>query len=476
VSGDGAADNDAGGRGRRLRSLFSLHGRIGPRRYLALGAALMALKFALDAAVVHALFVKPWQPWFYLLPLRWSDTYPDELPWQHLVFAAISLPFVWIGVALTVRRLRDARVATWHVIWFVLPLVNLILFGVLSLLPGKDEMDQTRASLGHDADEWLGHLGAERRRLAVIGWFTSIGVTLGLVSLATVLHLYGTGLFVAAPWLQGFVLGVFLCAPGPRSAWSVARAALTAELCVCGLLLALGIEGVACVIMAAPLVVPMGVLGALTARLLLRDRWDLPARLARQISALAILVGPALLLGENVMAPEPSTYAVTTRLVVHAPPEQVWQHVVAFPELPPPREFLFRAGIAWPQSAHIDGDGKGAVRHCTFNTGSFVEPIEVWDPPRLLKFGVIESPQPMIEWNPLWPRLDAAHLHGFFAARSGQFELVPLADGTTQLEGTTWYSHGLWPESYWRLWSDLLVHTIHRRVLEHVRALSEGRR
>ena len=64
---------------------------------------------------------------------------------------------------------------------------------------------------------------------------------------------------------------------------------------------------------------------------------------------------------------------------INAPPEAVWKQVVAFSEIPPPTELLFRAGIAYPVRAEITGHGPGAVRHCVFSTGPFVEPIEIWD-------------------------------------------------------------------------------------------------
>ncbi|NBP97360.1 MAG: hypothetical protein EBU25_05975 [Burkholderiaceae bacterium] len=38
----------------------------------------------------------------------------------------------------------------------------------------------------------------------------------------------------------------------------------------------------------------------------------------------------------------------------------------------------------------IVGKGVGSVRHCNFTTGSFVEPITVWDEAKLLKFDVVE--------------------------------------------------------------------------------------
>jgi hypothetical protein len=51
---------------------------------------------------------------------------------------------------------------------------------------------------------------------------------------------------------------------------------------------------------------------------------------------------------------------VTTSIVVNAAPEVVWRHVIFFPELPAPRETIFRAGVASPVGARIDGHGVGA--------------------------------------------------------------------------------------------------------------------
>jgi hypothetical protein len=119
------------------------------------------------------------------------------------------------------------------------------------------------------------------------------------------------------------------------------------------------------------------------------------------------------------------------------------------------------------------GKGVGAERHCVFSTGAFVEPIQVWDAPHRLKFSVTANPAPMQEWMP-YPHVDPPHLHGFLISEGGQFLLTPLPNGTTRLEGTTWYHHGLWPSAYWRLWSDEIIHRIHLRVLNHIREEAES--
>src|SRR5258708_23553608 len=114
---------------------------------------------------------------------------------------------------------------------------------------------------------------------------------------------------------------------------------------------------------------------------------------------------------EQAAALQSPTFEVRPAIEVNAPPEKVWNQVVAFAEIPPPTELLFRAGIAYPIRAEISGHGVGAVRHCIFSTGPFLEPIEVWDEPRLLKFGVTANPAPLNELSP-YRDIQPPHLRG----------------------------------------------------------------
>src|SRR5207249_5536889 len=168
----------------------------------------------------------------------------------------------------------------------------------------------------------------------------------------------------------------------------------------------------------------------------------------------------------------PATFAVTTTIDVAAPPQRVWQNVIRFGDITAPPGPIFRAGIAYPLRARIDGVGVGAVRYCEFSTGPFVEPIEVWDEPRLLQFRVTENPAPMHERSP-YGHIQPKPLHGYLVSERGQLRLTKLANGHTLLEGATWDQHGSWPAEYWKWWSDAIIHRIHLRVLNHVRMLAE---
>ncbi|HVJ82852.1 MAG TPA: hypothetical protein VNC50_17420, partial [Planctomycetia bacterium] len=169
---------------------------------------------------------------------------------------------------------------------------------------------------------------------------------------------------------------------------------------------------------------------------------------------------------------EPRLRSQVTVVEIAAPPEKVWPHVVAVAELPPPTEWIFRIGIAYPIRAVIEGKGPGAIRRCVFSTGEFIEPIEVWDEPNVLGFSVASNPPPLEEWSP-YAHLEPPHLHGYLVSERGEFRLEAIPGGT-RLTGTTWYRNRMWPSDYWGLLSDRIIGAIHHRVLRHVAALAEA--
>jgi hypothetical protein len=274
---------------------------------------------------------------------------------------------------------------------------------------------------------------------------------------------YGFTLFLLWPALLGsLTTWVFR----PTSGWQAAGFGALAAVVAAGSFLIVHIEGLICILMALPLVMPLGALGGWIAYMAARSRLRAPG------IALLLMAPPAGITWD--VNAHPPVFEVRTAIEIAASPEQVWKHVVASSELPEPHEWFFRAGVAYPQRAGIRGSGVGAVRYCDFSTGAFVEPVEVWDEPRLLRFRVTENPAPMREWTP-YGDLQPRHLHGYLISKQGEFRLTPLANHRTLLEATSWYQHGLWPAEYWRWWSDAIIHQIHLRVLTHIRTLAEGK-
>src|SRR5262249_21390531 len=148
-------------------------------------------------------------------------------------------------------------------------------------------------------------------------------------------------------------------------------------------LLALAIEGVFCIAIALPLGLIIGVIGGTLGYFVQK----FCARPSLPILSI-VLVVPGASTYESQYPSSISTFAVTSSVTIDRPAEVVWHHLINFTEIPPPTEPLFRAGVSYPQRAEIIIDGGRKVRYCIFNSGAFVEPVIVWDPPYLLRFAV----------------------------------------------------------------------------------------
>lgn len=444
------------------------------RTYLFWGVLLAVLKLNLDRFIAWYWFDQFWSLFdpatleFYL----WQSpmTQKDQSYFHTLLL--VSLPFVWTGVVLTLRRLRSLGWRPFWVLLFFVPVVKLFFFVMLCVL--RSEGHPSKASKPEGYWDALFHRVLPNGTWASV--LTSIGVTSFLALLAgwvgtSIFRDYGWSVFVGLPFAMGFLSVLF---HSFRKEQSLGQCLLVANstVSVVGLaFLLFAFEGAICLIMAAPIAYFMASIGGIVGFAVQRSFWWRPDS-PRLICSVILLV-PLAMSVEHCVPPPLPLIAVRSSVVVHATPEEVWKNVVTFSELPPPQEVIFKLGVAYPVRAVISRRGAGAVRHCVFSTGPFVEPIEVWDEPRLLKFSVTENPEPMQEWTP-YREIHPAHLEGYLESRAGQFRLIPLESGSTLLEGTTWYYHHLWPAEYWQLWSDYIIHSIHMRVLRHIKQLSES--
>jgi uncharacterized membrane protein YhaH (DUF805 family) len=451
-----------------LRLWFSMRVPVGPRAYLVSGLTLMVVKYLIDATVIRLGANVFWSPIDYLNPaytVRMSLT-----PGLRTALVLWTLPFLWIGATMTVRRTVDAGRSAWYGLLFFVPVVNYLVMIALCFLPSRPHAPLTPTD--EPAPSGAAAPAIDRRiRSALLGLGVSLAIGFALAVLCTVvLKSYGLAVFFGTPFIASVVSGFVHNRREARPAGETALVATTGLLLVAGSLLLFAVEGMVCVAMAFPLAVPIACMGALFGRELARQ-----SRRKLAPAAWAVLAIPSLAALESRLPAPPLIHEVVSSVDVAAPPEVVWRHVVSFDELPPPHELLFRLGVAYPQRATIRGHGVGAMRRCEFSTGAFVEPITVWDAPRRLTFDVTEQPDPMRELSP-WRHVVAPHLADGFRAIRGEFRLTALPDGGTRLAGTTWYVLRIQPGSYWSLWANSFVGAIHHRVLEHIRREAETER
>jgi hypothetical protein len=446
---------------RILRFLLGFTQPVDRRAYALWGFGLMALKYAVEAAAAWVLTHRVYTPLDFLDPrlearsafFRTSDPYVDA------ALLALSMACLWIALSMSIRRAVDAGHRASLGLLVLVPVVNLAVMLYLAARPSdrSSRWIPPRAESAH----------APLLRPALLGVAVGMGVLLALFPLLIwVRKDYSLLLFLVLPLLSSTAAAYAFNRPfGFSLGASIAVAELNVAIGSLALLL-FALEGVLCIAMALPLIAVTALLGGVLGH-------GLAAQAAmRRGDWTAVLLLLPVLMGAERWEPPPPLREVVTTIEIDAPPEVVWEHVVSFGAIDAPPPWYFAAGIAYPVRAEIHGRGVGAVRHCVFSTGAFVEPITVWDPPRRLAFDVSEQPPPMRELSP-WGDIAAPHLSGTLTSRRGEFRLVALEGGRTRLEGSTWYTLDMGPQAYWTLWSDALIGRIHGRVLEHVRGLAE---
>jgi hypothetical protein len=456
----------------RFSDLWRWQGTVSRGTYAFVGLTLFAIKHNIDRIVATAAFGRRFTVFNYWIPPT-DAIRIDTLSASDAQFLAtmvlMSIPFVWIGLSLTVRRLRSAGMPLGFVALFFAPFLNLVFFAVLCFVPNRDG-----ANLVVDDEQTVksesrlipsSALGSAATGAILTGLVGSFAVYLGVQSIGV----YGWGVFVALPFCMGMASVLIHTYHRPQTLASCLLVSIVSVLVVGVVLFALAIEGFVCIMMAVPVATPLAMLGGIFGFLLQRNRKIVPQ--ASMMCVLAIL--PLTLTGvEKVKPVDPPVSVVETSIQIHAPAERVWSNLVAFSDIPLSREWIFRLGVAQPIRAQIDGNGVGALRRCDFSTGTFVERIEGWEENRYFAFSIVSAAEGMREFSPY--NIHPRHLDGYFVPQDAEFHLIANADGTTTLKGTSRYRNAMWPGRYWQLWSEAIIHRVHVRVFEHVKKLSEA--
>ncbi len=215
---------------------------------------------------------------------------------------ALSLPFIWIGVVLTMKRLRSAGLSTQLVALFFLPVLNLFFFLVLCLVPER-EVSSTASKTMLPQDSSLARILPESAMgSAAVSLLLTVPVALGVALLGVqVLENYGWGLFVALPFTLGFAAAFIYGFRRPRSLMGCVGVACLSVALLGAALMALALEGVICLIMATPIALPLAAFGGLCGYQVRRRRFQTDSRVL--ISALLAVCAGRRVVGASVAHP-----------------------------------------------------------------------------------------------------------------------------------------------------------------------------
>ena len=233
----------------QLSQLYRWSGNINRKDYILWGLILFGLKYNLDRLTAWA-FEKSWYFSDYFIQADRLGLMELETP-DLLFYGAIlaqSIPFIWVGTALCVKRLRDANLNAWLVLFFFIPFINLLLFILLSALPSANKKGTPKQS-------FFSRLIPKNK----YGSATfSVGITLLLSSLLlgffiNFLEAYGWGLFIGIPFFLGFGSVIIHGYHNKLNYWQALGVMTLAVLFFNLLIFLLAFEGIICLAMAFPL-------------------------------------------------------------------------------------------------------------------------------------------------------------------------------------------------------------------------------
>ena len=149
---------------------------------------------------------------------------------------------------------------------------------------------------------------------------------------------------------------------------------------------------------------------------------------------------------------------VTTTATFDAPPDDVWQRMMFYEEVPHRPSLLLRTFLPSPVRTQGGGKEVGTVVACTYSRGDLTKRITVLDRPRLVRFEVLEQ---------------HLGLERCLTTVEGSYEFSAGARGT-EVALTTQYHGHLRPRWLWQPLERMLAHRLHRHILEGMGALRDG--
>ena len=211
-------------------------------------------------------------------------------------------------------------------------------------------------------------------------WGSSVAIAIGVAYLIGLLSVYffkeyGWTVFVLVPFLLGLLPTLIHSSIQALTTKQSLKLGLTTLGIFCFTTLLFALEGIICIIMASPILALFTMIGSVIGTAIVENYGSS----SKQLYSIVLL--PIIFIMMDVSIDSKEYLAVKTTIEIAAPIDKVWNQIVSFGTIEEPDEWLFKTGIAYPTDSKIKGRGVGAVRYCNFTTGSFVEPITVWEAP-----------------------------------------------------------------------------------------------
>jgi hypothetical protein len=241
----------------------------------------------------------------------------------------------------------------------------------------------------------------------------------------------------------------------------------TAGFLTCLFFWLLRFEGAICIVMALPVIVFMGALGALVAHYFLQGAGR---KTGLVCAALPLMLGP---LEALLPPPREQLRTVENLAVIEAPASRVWEQVRSVPAIQEREQrltFAHAIGFPRPIAATLTGEGVGAYRTATFEGGVvFKETIDQWIPGEAISFAIRAEPVPPTTLD------EHVTLGGpYFDVLEGRYRLEALSPSRTLVRLDSRHRLSTRFNFYSGLWTDFVMSDIQGDILRIIKRRCES--
>jgi hypothetical protein len=158
--------------------------------------------------------------------------------------------------------------------------------------------------------------------------------------------------------------------------------------------------------------------------------------------------------GKRSARPRKKPYSVATALTFPGSPEEIWNRVMFYEQIPNPPPLYLRLLLPVPHRAEGRGSEVGDEIRCVYEKGYLVKRLIRIDRSRYCRFDVVEQ---------------ELALGGGIRLTGGSYALRPLPDGSTRVELETRYVSLRRPAWFWKPIEASVCHAFHRHILRAMR-------
>ncbi|BDS12790.1 SRPBCC family protein [Aureispira anguillae] len=258
---------------------------------------------------------------------------------------------------------------------------------------------------------------------------------------------YGWVFFVLLPFSLGIAVGKM-----ERKKWGF-LGLLIGVLIFLTLLIAGGLEGFVCVIMAIPIIVPLIWLGTLANKYLTKKG------IIKSKNHLNVMILPLLItlfgapIEKYFIDNSSDIIEVKTEKVYPYSPEQVYHTIKSVDTLIAKKPFLMKLDLPIPQKCVLETEEVGGIRTCYFSGGTITERITQLEVGKVLKMDVIDY------------QLTGRNWLGFNEAI---YYFEEVEESKCKLTRITTYTSKLKPRFYWEPLEKIGIIQEHNYVFENL--------